>query len=285
MKFLVLSVLLSGGLLLFRGWGLDVLGCFFGVRSDFSSSDGLIINGLDLWGRLLVLLLLLLGLDHGCLSFALSLIFSSVLQSLEMGQPLLLFLTHPHQLSIHSAEVLSDVTHIFVSGLVTLILVLSDTGNGVILQALELSLTLLLSSHVKLLAMESLLQVINLFQKLNILLHNPSVLSLLSLFILAEVLTQMLQVLLKVRPDRDEGLLAVTFILSLALHLILHVDLVELDNTFLEFFVVCDLLEALKNIVFEALDVVILLHDSFTNVLGFFGQSIEPHAEILLDQL
>lgn len=197
----------------------------------------------------------------------------------------MLFLTHLHKLKIHRAEVLSDAHHIFVSGLVTLTLVLSDTGNGVILHALELYLTMLFSPHVKLLAMESLLQVINLFQKLYILLHNPSVLCLLSLFILTEVLTQMLQVLFKVRPNRDESLLAVTFILTLALRLILHIDLVELDNTLLEFFVVCDLLEALKNIIFEALHVVILLHDSLTNILRFFGQSIEPHAEILLDQL
>jgi hypothetical protein len=285
MKFLVLSVLLSGWLLLFRGWGLDVLGGFFGVRSDFSSSNGLIINGLDLWGRLLVLLLLLLSLDHGLLSFELSLSFNFYLQSLEVGHPLLLFLAHLHKLIIHSAELISEPYHIFVTGLFTLILVLSDTSNGVILQALELSLTLLFSPHVELLAMESLLQVINFFQKLYILLHNPSVLSLLSLFILSEVLTQMFQVLFKVRPNRDESLLAVTFILTLALRLILHIDLVELDNTLLEFFVVCDLLEALKNIIFEALHVVILLHDSLTNILGLFGQSIEPHAEILLDQL
>lgn len=95
----------------------------------------------------------------------------------------------------------------------------------------------------------------------------------------------MLQVLLEVLPNRNEGLLTVTFILTLALRLVLNIDLMELDNTLLEFFVVCDLLEAFENIIFEALHVVILLHDSLTNILRFFGQSIEPHAEILLDQL
>jgi hypothetical protein len=139
------------------------------------------------------LLLLLLGLG-GHLGFSLSLPanLSGILQLFKMIEPILFLFTHSHELIVHGRKVLSDSQHIFIGRLVSFILVIRHSSDGIILQSFQLSFVLLLSPHIKLLTMKSLLQLVNLLQKADILLHDPGILSLLSFLVLAEVLAQML---------------------------------------------------------------------------------------------
>lgn len=95
----------------------------------------------------------------------------------------------------------------------------------------------------------------------------------------------MLKVLLEVIALGDRSRLLVGLILIFGALLILDVDLVQLNNTFLELLVIGDLLEALKNVIFEAFNIAVLLDDSLTDILGLFGQTIKSHAEISLNQL
>jgi hypothetical protein len=201
-----------------------------------------------------------------------------------MVKPLLLLFAHPHKLVVHGRKVLSDSHHVFIGRLISLVLVISYASDGIILQTFKLSLVLLLGPHVKLLTMTGLLQLVDLLQKTDILFHDPSVLSLLGLFVLAEVLAQMLQVLFEIFPDRDESLLLVTLVLTLGRFLILDVDFVQLDNALLQLLVIGDLLQALKDVVFKTLNILVLIHNSHTDVLGLFSKSIKSHAQILLDQ-
>jgi len=94
-----------------------------------------------------------------------------------------------------------------------------------------------------------------------------------------------LKVLLEVIALGDRSRLLVGLILIFGALLILDVDLVQLNNTFLELLVIGDLLEALKNVIFEAFNIAVLLDDSLTDILGLFGQTIKSHAEISLNQL
>lgn len=95
----------------------------------------------------------------------------------------------------------------------------------------------------------------------------------------------MLKVLLEVIALGDRSRLLVGLILIFGALLILDVDLVQLNNTFLELLVIGDLLEALKNVIFEAFNIAVLLDNSLTDILGLFGQTIKSHAEISLNQL
>jgi len=94
-----------------------------------------------------------------------------------------------------------------------------------------------------------------------------------------------LKVLLEVIALGDRSRLLVGLILIFGALLILDVDLVQLNNTFLELLVIGDLLEALKNVIFEAFNIAVLLDNSLTDILGLFGQTIKSHAEISLNQL
>jgi len=119
--------------------------------------------------------------------------------------------------------------------------------------------------------MELLLQLVNFFKKLNVLLHDPSVFSLLSLLVLTEALTQVFKVLLEVVTLGYRCRLFVVLILIFRTLFILNIDLVQLNDTFLELLVICDFLKAFENVVFEAFNIAILRDDCLTNVFGLFG--------------
>ena len=81
----------------------------------------------------------------------------------------------------------------------------------------------------------------------------------------------MFKVLLEVIALGNRSCLLVVFILIFGTLFILNVDLVQLNDTFLELLVISDFLEAFENVVFEAFNIAILPDDTLTDVLGLFG--------------
>lgn len=129
-----------------------------------------------------------------------------------------------------------------------------------------------------------LLQVVDLLDQLNILLHESFVDLFMGLVGFCESGTQVVNILLQILAQLLEFQGCVRVVLTLSLDLLSHVHLVEADDSLLELLVVSNGVECVMNLLLELLLFFFLSFEDLTEVAMLTNKTTHSHSKILNDQ-
>jgi len=126
--------------------------------------------------------------------------------------------------------------------------------------------------------------VIDFKEKVDVFLHDLGVLLFVNFLIFDHHSLQVVHVLLE--PSSLESVVAMNISVGALIlaAFVFDVDLVKSDHASLQLLVICDVMQAIENIIFELLLVSLLVVEHLSEVLHLVGESLLPHAEIVDDK-